>query len=131
MPLVGAGASCCVLNTSTPWTPVVASSTGAIGEYSAQGTFTQDAAGKVWAQALITISDNGTAGGYLSITGLPILPKDGIQGQVFGDELAVLGVGLCGPITTTEARVRKAGDGGYPGAPGAQIRISLIYQGVK
>lgn len=110
------------------YTPVVSSSGGSLGAYTASGRYFSISPNLVFVQIYINISNNGTGFGAINIT----LPNS--MGVVAGGDCVFNGAQIVNDfslfvrtqIGTRNLRVKKW-DGSYPSASGAQLLISGTY----
>jgi len=109
-----------------PYTPVVASSVGALVAYTATGRFMR-VPGGVHYSMIITIANNGTGSGFLTAT-LPVQAGPAIIGHGMGWENTT-GFTLSGQIATnaTTVGILKM-TGGYPGGTGFGLNLSGFYE---
>lgn len=110
----------------TAYTPVVTPGTGTLTAYTATGRYMR-VPGGVHFSVIITITTNGTAASFLTVT-LPMQAGPSITGVAHGWENST-GFMVTGQISTnatTMGVVRTAG--GYPGANGYTLNLSGFYE---
>lgn len=128
-PIIGSGASCIVRNRWLPYSPTLVASSGSLGSWTGSGEYFVEDGGFVSFKCDISLTNNGTAAGFLSI-GLPLKSfANSISSLATGKEGAVTGKMLAGRISPNSIEVPcQFYDGTYPGGNGYAITISGTYR---
>jgi len=109
------------------WTPVVASSTGAITSYVATGKYTKIGRAVVLSCNII-ITNNGTGAGYLSVTGVPFNAAAANAEAGVGVEYSAIGFQVATYFLTTTTLFMASYINAYPGGTGYRIAAEITYQ---
>jgi hypothetical protein len=109
------------------WTPVVASSIGAITTYTATGKYTKIGRAVVLSCNII-ITNNGTGAGFLSITGVPFNAAAANAEAGSGLEYATVGFSVYEYFVNTTTLVIANYINAYPGGTGYRIAAEITYQ---
>ena len=109
------------------WTPVVASSIGAITTYTASGNYTKIGRAVVLSCNII-ITNNGTGAGYLSITGVPFSAAAANAEAGIGIEYAAVGFAVYEYFLNTTTLAMANYINAYPGGTGYRIAAEITYQ---
>jgi hypothetical protein len=109
------------------WTPVVASSIGAITAYTATGKYTKIGRAVVLSCNII-ISNNGTGAGYLSITGVPFSAAAANAEAGIGVEYAAVGFAVYEYFLNTTTLAMASYINAYPGGANYRIAAEITYQ---
>lgn len=109
------------------WTPVVASSIGAITTYTATGRYTKIGRAVVLSCNII-ISNNGTGAGYLSITGVPFNAAAANAEAGNGVEYSAVGFTVYEYFLNTTTLAMASYNNTYPGGTGNRIAAEITYQ---
>jgi hypothetical protein len=109
------------------WTPVVASSIGAITAYTASGKYTKIGRAVVLSCNII-ITNNGTGAGYLSITGVPFNAAAANAEAGCGLEYAAVGFSTYVYFLSTTTLAMASYINAYPGGTGYRIAAEITYQ---
>ena len=109
------------------WTPVVTSSAGSLGAYSATGNYTK-VGNVVSVNYNILITSNGTGSGSIVVNGLPFNQSAFRSGGV-GFETDVIGFSIVsnGIGSSTLVYITKV-DGTYPAGNSYRLQGSFVYQ---
>jgi len=107
------------------WTPVVASNSGAITSYTASGRYTK-VGRMITLQMTIIITNNGTGGGDLRITGFPYTTSVS-NGNGCGRENAVNGYMQNLQMNGTTQIAMYRYDNAYPASTGASFVATFTY----
>jgi hypothetical protein len=109
------------------WTPVVASSIGAITSYVATGRYTKIGRAVVLSCNII-ITNNGTGAGYLSITGVPFNASAANLEAGSGLEYAAVGFAVYEYFLNTTTLAMASYINAYPGGTNYRIAAEITYQ---
>jgi hypothetical protein len=109
------------------WTPVVASSIGAITSYVSSGKYTKIGRAVVLSSN-ITITNNGTGAGYLSITGVPFNAAAANAEAGVGVEYSAVGFQVVAYFLTTSTLFLASYINAYPGGTNYRIAAEITYQ---
>lgn len=109
------------------WTPVVASSVGAITSYVSSGRYTKIGRAVVLSCNII-ITNNGTGAGFLSITGVPFSASAANREAGVGVEYAAVGFQVFEYFTSTTSLAMASYLNAYPGGTGNSIAAEITYQ---
>ncbi len=110
------------------WTPVLASATGSITSYTVSSATYTKVGRQVTLNFYIIITDNGTGGASLLVTGVPYTITGGYASSV-GAAQEIQNTGLGGFIkpSTTAQLVISSYSNGYLGATGNRVIASISY----
>ena len=109
------------------WTPVVASSIGAITSYVATGRYTKIGRAVVLSCNII-ITNNGTGAGYLSITGVPFSAAAANAEAGVGAEYGAVGFQVYEYFLNTTTLAMASYINAYPGGTNYRIAAEITYQ---
>jgi hypothetical protein len=109
------------------WTPVITAGTGAITSYTSSGSYTK--VGRlVTLQFNYTITNNGTGGGFITITGIPVaIGGTANTGAGVIREIAVTGTMGSPYLLASTSMLAVTYNNGYPGGTNNQWLGSVFY----
>jgi hypothetical protein len=108
------------------WTPIIASTSGAITSYTSSGTYTK--IGRVvMLNFKFTITDNGTGGSGINITGLPFSASATYSANGAARENAINGSMSSVSVSAVSTVYLARYDNAYPGGTNADISGSIAY----